>query len=122
MPFDKNYLAFYIDGREHPFTQEVDLEPLARRLLAGESVRDLALEAAKDVAKIYERDGSEKHWCKKAANRREIEAAGGDAHLAWTMYLQGSTEAFARELEVDILDEADGIVGDDEEPINPPQM
>lgn len=113
MPFDKNYLAFYLDGREHPFTADIDLEPLARRLLAGESVRDIAMDTAKTTAKRYELDGSEKHWAKRAANKREVEAAGGDAHLAWSMYLQGMTEAYARELESDILDEADGIVGDE---------
>lgn len=113
MPFDKRYLAFYLDGREHPFTADIDLEPLARRLLAGESVRDIAMDAAKTTAKRYELDGSEKHWAKRAANKREIEAAGGDARLAWSMYLQGMTEAYARELESDILDEADSIVGDE---------
>lgn len=116
MAFDKNYLAFYIDGRENPFSESVDLEPLATRMLAGESVRDIAMEAAKDMAKRYERDGSERVWCKRAKNAREIEDAGGNGHSAWTMYLQGMTEAFARELEPEILDEADKIVdneGDD---------
>lgn len=110
MTFDKNYLSFYIDGRENPFSESVDLEPLAKRLLAGASVRDIAMEAAKDLAKRYERDGSERLWCKRAKNAAEIKDAGGDGHAAWTMYLQGMTEAFARELETEILDEADAIV------------
>lgn len=108
--FDKNYLAFYIDGRENPFANAVDLEPLARRLLNGESVRVLSMEAATDIAKGYTRDGSQRVWGKRAKIKREVEAAGGDVSIAWTMYLQGQTEAFATGLESEILDEADGIL------------
>jgi len=111
--FDRAYFSFYLDGRERPFTTELDkldLEPLAERVLNGEAPRDVAMSVAKDFAKKYELDGSEKSWAKKKSNREEIEVMGGDAKTAFAMYLSGMVDATAIELEISILEEADEVL------------
>lgn len=117
--FSRDYFSFYLQGRESPFQSEldqVDLAPLAERVLAGENPRAVADSAAEDLAKKFQLDGTERQWAKRKANREEIDACGGDAALAFKMYLWGMTDTTAAHLEIDLLDEADEIANaaDDE--------
>lgn len=115
MTFHRAYVDFYFDGRDNPLAAELDFEPLAKKFLAGQGVRDIALGAAREICKALEIDGSEKIWAKKRANRAAIEVAGGDASKAYAMYQAGRTEQLACDLEADILAEAGELLDAEED-------
>jgi hypothetical protein len=109
----RNLLSFYIEGRRDPLEGPgLDLEPLGKRVIAGESVRVVAQEAADDLAKVATRDGSEKRWCGGRLVKQAIAALGVDPHEAWLANLRGQTDEFAVELEGEILTWCDDALDD----------
>lgn len=109
------HLSFYLEGRENPLNfDKLDMVALANKVLTtGAWPREVALEAAKELARPLWIDDTQKTWSKKKAMREAIAAAGGDADKAFALYLTGQIDQAAVDIEHELLDECDALAHED---------
>lgn len=100
----REYLYFYLIGRrDEELACSIDLDIIAKRVFAGESLRDVVHRFASDAAGAAELDGFKRDWL--ADNRGEIAEAGGDEEKAYALYRQGQIDELAVSLEPEVLQE-----------------
>lgn len=103
--FKRDYLIFYLQGRQDVLDEgidvEVDMQPLADRVMAGESVNDVALEAAKQLlAPLALKDKTEV----LADLDEQVVDLGGDKDLAWKNFSAGRLDETKVILEEQIIE------------------
>jgi len=113
----REYFEFYLQGRDEASDDgaelDIDYAELGKRVVAGESVRDVAMETAKKHCKELWSDGQLLVWKKSSRRlRQDIDAAGGDASRAYNLYCTGFVDEIATEVEGRTLE---AIAAEDEE-------
>ncbi len=97
------YYYFYLLGRrDEEIPTSIDLEQLVDKVIMGLEVRSVANQAAQEAMKAAELDGFKTKWLRD--NAQEIEEAGGNKEIAYTLYRLGHTDELATSLEPDLLD------------------
>lgn len=109
-------LSFYLLGRDEPLSSEFDITELARKVLGGDLVRDVAYTAAKDAvaASGMLSEGARKAWAKKRKIREDLTVLKVPEAQAYGLYREGVTDQTAHELESEILEDIESMILDDE--------
>lgn len=108
-------LYFYMFGRDNPLDDEFDIDELAKRVLAGELVRDVARGAATTADLSKKTPENRKLWAKKRDVRGLLNESLLDEATAYGHYHDGVIDQTAYDLEPDILEAVDELLDADEE-------
>jgi len=117
--------AFYLQGRSEADEDEIidieedfDVDELADKMIAGENLRTVTLDAARRAVSPLDGDGTRKELFATRPIKRLCRAAGGDESACWKAWLEGLTEGLAHRLEDAVLDAVeerdDGDLEDDD--------
>lgn len=106
-------LEFYLLGRDNPLSDLFDFEALARRVLHGESVRDVSRAAAADAASSLRNDDARKKWGRKKDVRDAFDELELPVEAAFNSYLDGAIDQTAYDMEPDILEALDALLEDE---------
>lgn len=121
MQLARNYMRFYLDGRDdsEDFDPDLDIAELAEQAVkSSDSPNAVIRVAANDAAKPLEHGPDRRKWIKR--HGKEIAESGGDESLAYRHYLQGMVDELVLEIEPDVVEEMrralpDGDDDDDDE-------
>lgn len=108
-------LVFYMLGREKPLDDEFDIEELATRVMNGENVRDVARAAAAAADLPKKTPENRKVWGRKRDIREALGLAMMDEATAYGHYHDGVIDQTAFELEPEVLEVVDEMLGEDDE-------
>lgn len=113
-----DYMPFYLEGREEKtIKNDIDVDKLAERCLAGENPRTVVVAAVSGLRTQLEHDKRKKVWLETFTS--EIAEAGGDGNEAWRHYCTGRVDELEHALEADVIeamaDELDDGEDDDED-------
>ena len=115
MPKNLEALVFYMLGRDKPLDDEFDVETLATAVMNGEPVRSVAHAAATACALPKKTPENRKIWAKSRAIKGELAEVMMDEATAYGHYFDGIIDQTAFELEPEILEEVDELLGEDED-------